>query len=79
VFSQQISARVLARSFSGDERKRDMAKPLLDQIEHMPPYSIPLLFLGAFLLLLVGVWAGIVPAEFVNKIKEYSGALFQRP
>lgn len=56
-----------------------MAKPLLDQIEHMPLYSIPLLFLGAFLLLLVGAWAGIVPAEFVNKIKEYSGALFQRP
>lgn len=56
-----------------------MAKPLLDQMEHVPPYTIPLLLLGVFLLLLAGAWVGIVPAEFVNKIKEYSGALFQRP
>lgn len=56
-----------------------MAKPFLNQIEHMPPYSILLLLLGIFLLLLVGAWVGIVPAELVNKIREYSGALFQNP
>ena len=56
-----------------------MAKPLFDQIEHMPPYSIPLLLIGMFLLLLIGAWVGLVPPEFVNKIKEYSGALFQNP
>jgi len=42
---------------------------LLHRVENIPPYWIPLAILVPYFLIYLGGYLGLVPAEFVNLIR----------